>query len=121
MHSFYWSALDQLSITSFKFKFKFSLFLPLFSGQLIHPKSDENKDIIYLSMDLLYKKSLNIVIKHVFICSNPYIYSTVVQEMYNRDRSPEVDDIEGLAAAATKHRDLLKQKDEAEFCYNFVI
>ena len=34
--------------------------------------------------------------------------------MYNRDRSPEVDDVEGLAAAATKHLDLLKQKDKAE-------
>ena len=59
-------------------------------------------------------KSLNIVRKHVFICSNPYIYTTVVQEVYNRDRSPEVDDVEGLAAAATKHLELLKQKDEAE-------
>ena len=59
-------------------------------------------------------KSLNILIKHVFICSNPYIYTTVVQEVYNRDRSPEVDDVEGLAVAATKHLDLLKQKDEAE-------
>ena len=57
---------------------------------------------------------LNIVRKHVFICSNPYIYTTVVQEVYNRDRSPEVDDVEGLAAAATKHLELLKQKDEAE-------
>ena len=28
--------------------------------------------------------------------------------MYNRDRSPEVDDVEGMAAAATK------QKNEAE-------
>ena len=27
------------------------------------------------------RKSLNIVIKHVFICSNPYIYITVVQEI----------------------------------------
>ena len=44
-------------------------------------------------------KSLNIVIKHVFICSNPYIYTTV-------------DDVEGLAV--TKHLELLKQKDEAE-------
>ena len=34
--------------------------------------------------------------------------------MYNQDCSPEVDDVEGLAAAATKHLDLLKQKDEAE-------
>ena len=34
--------------------------------------------------------------------------------MYNRDRSPEVDDVEGLAAAATKHLELFKQKDEAE-------
>ena len=59
-------------------------------------------------------KSLNIVIKHVFICSNPYIYTTVVQEVYNRDRSPEVDDVEVLAAAATNHLDLLKQKDEAK-------
>ena len=60
------------------------------------------------------RKSLNIVIKHVFICSNPYIYTTVVQEVYNRDRSPEVDDVEVLAAAATNHLDLLKQKDEAK-------
>ena len=37
-----------------------------------------------------------------------------IQEVYNRDRSPEVDDVEGLAAAATKHLELLKQKDEAE-------
>ena len=29
------------------------------------------------------RKSLNIVIKHVFICSNPYIYTTVVQEELN--------------------------------------
>ena len=59
-------------------------------------------------------KSLNIVIKPVFICSNPYIYTTVVQEVYNRVRSPEVDEVEGLAAAATKHLELLKQKDQAE-------
>ena len=42
------------------------------------------------------------------------MYTNVVQEVYNWDRSPEVDDVEGLAAAATKHLDLLKQKDEAE-------
>jgi hypothetical protein len=30
--------------------------------------------------------------------------------VYNR----EVDDVEGLAVAATKHLELLKQKDEAE-------
>merc|ERR1719318_2435321 len=65
------------------------------------------------SLDLK-RKSLNIVNKHVFICSNPYIYTTVVQEVYNRDRSPEVDDVEDLAAAASKHLDLLKQKDKAE-------
>ena len=34
--------------------------------------------------------------------------------VYNRDCSPEVDDVEGLAAAATEHLELLKQKDEAE-------
>jgi hypothetical protein len=55
-------------------------------------------------------KSLNIVRKHVFSCSNPYIYTTVGQEVYNRDRPPEVDDIEWLAAAATKQLELLKQK-----------
>ena len=44
----------------------------------------------------------------------PYIYTTVVQEVYNRDQSPEVDDVEGLAAAPTKHMELLKQKDKAE-------
>ena len=59
---------------------------------------------------LFWLKSLNIVIKHVFICSNPYIYTTVVQEVYNRDRSPEVDDVEDLAAAATKHLEFT-QKD----------
>ena len=60
------------------------------------------------------RKSLNIVRKQVFICSYPYFYTTVVQEVYNRDRSPEVDDVEGLAVAATKHLELLTQKDEAE-------
>jgi hypothetical protein len=61
------------------------------------------------------RNSLSIVRKHVFICRNPYIYTTVVQEVYNRDRSP--DDAEGLAAAATKHLELLKQKEEAERSY----
>ena len=58
----------------------------------------------------MIRKSMNIVIKYVFICSNPYIYTTVVQEVYNRDRSPEVDDVEDLAAAATKHLEFT-QKD----------
>ena len=52
------------------------------------------------------------------IFSNPYIYTTVVQEEYNQDHSPEVDDVEGLAAAATKHLDLLKQKDYRIICIN---
>ena len=56
----------------------------------------------------------NIVMKHVFILSNTYNYTIIVQEVYNRDRSPEVDDVEGLAAAATKHLGLLKQMDNAE-------
>ena len=63
----------------------------------------------------ILRKSLNFVNKHVFICSNAYIYTTVVYtEVYNRDRFPEVDDVENLAAAATKHLGLLKQKDKAE-------
>ena len=33
---------------------------------------------------------------------NIYIYTTVVQEVYNQDRSQEVDGVEGLAVAATK-------------------
>ena len=45
-----------------------------------------------LKMNAEIIKSLNIVIKHFFICSNPYIYTTVVQEVCSRDRSPEVDD-----------------------------
>ena len=61
--------------------------------------------------------SLNIVNKHVFICIYPYIYTTIVQEVYNRDCSLEVDDVEDLAAVATKHLDLLKQKDKAESCF----
>ena len=60
------------------------------------------------------ERNMNIVIKHFFIWSNPYIYNSVVQELYNRDRSPEVDDVEGLTAAATKHLELLKQKGEVE-------
>ena len=40
-----------------------------------------------------------------------FVYSP---NRYNFDRSPEVDDVKGLAAAATKHLELLKQKDEAE-------
>ena len=34
--------------------------------------------------------------------------------MYNQDHSLEVANVEGLAVAATKHLELLKQKDEAE-------
>jgi hypothetical protein len=59
-------------------------------------------------------KSLHIVIKHVFICNNPYIYTTVVQEVYNQ----EVDDVEGLAVSATKHLELLQQKYRAECSFN---
>jgi hypothetical protein len=44
----------------------------------------------------------------------PYIYIIVVHKVYNQDRSPEVDDVEGWAAAATKHLELLKQKDRAQ-------
>ena len=33
---------------------------------------------------------------------NIYIYTTVVQEVYNQDRSQEVDGVEALAVAATK-------------------
>ena len=38
--------------------------------------------------------------------------------MYNRDRSPEVDDVKGFAAAHIKHLELLKQKDKAESSFN---
>ena len=44
------------------------------------------------------RKSLNIVSKHVFICSNLYIYTTVVQEVFNEDCSPEVDDATTLTS-----------------------
>ena len=40
--------------------------------------------------------------------------TTVVQEVYNRDHSPEVDDVEGLSAAATKHLEIIKQNDKSE-------
>ena len=49
------------------------------------------------------RKSLNII-----------IYTTLVQELYKRDRSPELNDVEGLAVADTKHLDINKQKDEAD-------
>ena len=37
-----------------------------------------------------------------------------------RDRSPEVDDVEDLAAAATKHLDLLKQKNEINIMFKMI-
>jgi hypothetical protein len=55
-----------------------------------------------------------LALAEIFICNNHFIYTTVAQEFYNRDRSQEVDDVEGLAVAATKHLELLKQKDEPE-------
>ena len=75
---------------------------------------EESSQLLLGVYQMKERKSLNIYIKHVFICNNPWIYSLVVKEVYNRDRSPEVDDDESLAAAATKHLELLKQKDEAE-------
>jgi hypothetical protein len=36
-----------------------------------------------LEASLKERKSLNFVGKHVFICINHYIYTTVVQEVYN--------------------------------------
>ena len=33
---------------------------------------------------------------------------------YIKDRSPVVDDVKGLAAAATKHLELLKKEDKTE-------
>ena len=60
------------------------------------------------------RRPVNIKWESVVICSNPYIYTTVVQEVYNWDRSPVVEDVEVLAEAATKHLELLKQKDKAE-------
>ena len=44
----------------------------------------------------------------------PIFFTTVVQAVYYRDRFAEVDDVEGLAAAATEHLELLEQKDKAE-------
>jgi hypothetical protein len=49
---------------------------------------------------------LKCVIKHVFICSILYIYTSVVQEVYNRDRSPEVMMLSGWQR--------LKKRDDAE-------
>ena len=48
----------------------------------------------------------------LFICSNPYISTNTVQ-----DHSAEVDDIERLAVAATKHLELFKQKHKAEVSF----
>ena len=42
------------------------------------------------------------------------MYTNVVQEVNDRESSQEVDDVDVLAPAATKHLDLLKQKDEAK-------
>ena len=37
--------------------------------------------------------------------------------MYNQDRSLGVDDVKGLAAADTKHLELLSQEDKAEHVF----
>jgi hypothetical protein len=44
---------------------------------------------------------------------NPYIHNTVVQEVYNRDHSPEVEDVDN---DCYKYLELVKskQKDKAE-------
>jgi hypothetical protein len=61
--------------------------------------------------DALLKSPNIVLLVNMFLFA---VTPTIVQEVYNRDRSPEVDDVEGLAAATTKHQELLKQKNEAE-------
>ena len=53
----------------------------------------------WLSLPAFYRKSLNVV-THMFLFAVTPI--------------AKVDDVEGLAVAATKHLELLKQKDKAE-------
>ena len=56
-------------------------------------------------------KSLN----RFLFAVTPIFILLLYKRCITRDRSPEVDDVEGwLAAAATKNLELLKQKDEAE-------
>ena len=51
---------------------------------------------------------------HCLVAVTPIFIYLFVQEVYNRDLSPEVDDVKGLAVAATKRMELLKQRDEAQ-------
>ena len=51
------------------------------------------------------KRVWTLLIKHVLNCGNLYIYTTVVQEVYNLDHSLEIQDVEDLAAVATRHLD----------------
>jgi hypothetical protein len=41
-------------------------------------------------LKIIERKSLGIAFKHVIICSNPYIYTAVVEEVYSRDCSPKL-------------------------------
>ena len=62
----------------------------------------------------MQERRVYIAMKHVFICNNHCIYTNVIQEVYNQDCSPENDDVEGLAATASKYIKLFKQMDMGE-------
>ena len=51
----------------------------------------------------IFKRIWTLLIKHALIYGNLYICTTVVQEVYNLDHSLENNDIEELAAFATRH------------------
>ena len=63
---------------------------------------------LHLVIKVNLKKGLTPIFKHVLICRNPYIYTNVLNEVYIQDLSPEHDDVEVLAVAATKQLELLK-------------
>jgi hypothetical protein len=62
--------------------------------------------------------------QHVCICSNPYIYTAVVQEVYNQDCSPEVDYVDNcqrlLPNIWTRMRQKVKKNERRclEGCIN---
>jgi hypothetical protein len=64
-------------------------------------------------MDLYGPGRIHIDLYEPIMTCMYHIY-TKVAEVYIRDRSKDVNDVDGLAAVATKHLEFLKQKDRTK-------
>ena len=72
---------------------------------------------MYVMFCLSSERVWTLLKEHISICSNPYVNIKAVQKVYNHDHSPEVDDVEWLISAATKHLELIKKKNMVVGCF----